>query len=178
MQRSITHTARLIAGSAVTVALAVTAVAVASPGDSVRYGAMDSHHMTAGVASSGGVRFLEPGQTVKLGRVGHFKFTASCSTDQTGGSVVTFDVTANTTAALDGNAPMAAGNLVNIHTNSDALDSKMPGEFDQVASASSSTEIARDGQEVDVFYTDGVNWPAGNGSRAHTCFAGFTGLQG
>jgi hypothetical protein len=178
MQRSIPHTARLIASSVVTVALGVTAVAVASPSSSVPYAAMQNQHPTVGVASSGGVRFLEPGQTVKLGRVGHFKFTASCSTDNAGGSVVTFDVTANTTAALDGNAPMAAGNLVNIHTNSDALDNKMPGEFDQVASASSSTEIAQDGHEVDVFYTDGVNWPAGNGSRAHTCFAGFTGFQG
>lgn len=178
MQRSISHTARFIAGSVVTVALGITAVAVASPSSSVTHDGMQNRHMTADVASSGGVRFLEPGQTVKLGRVGHFKFTASCSTDKTGGSVVTFDVTANTTAALDGNAPMAAGNLVNIHTNSDALDNKMPGEFDQVASASSSTEIAKDGQEVDVFYTDGVNWPAGNGSRAHTCFAGFTGFQG
>ena len=44
--------------------------------------------------------------------------------------------------------------------------------------ASSSTEIAADGQEVDVFYNDGVNWPAGNGSGAHDCFAGYTGLLG
>jgi hypothetical protein len=178
MHRSITHTARLVTTTAVTVALGATAVAVASPSTRVPHDSMRYHHTTAQVASSGGVRFFEPGQTVKLGRVGHFKFTATCSTDNSGGSVVTFDVTANTTAGLDGNAPMAAGNLVNIHTNSDALDGKMPGEFDQVASASSSTEIAQDGQEVDVFYTDGVNWPAVNSSPAHTCFAGYTGVQG
>ncbi|HEY6398380.1 MAG TPA: hypothetical protein VIX82_13085 [Solirubrobacteraceae bacterium] len=177
MQRSIPHMARLIAVSAGAVALGAAAVAVASPGSSVsRAARLHETHLRG--TSSGGVRFLEPGQTVRLGRVGHFKFSASCSTDNTGGAVVTFDVTADTTAALDGNAPVAAGTPVNIHTNSDALDKKNPGAYDQVASASSSTEIARDGQEVDVFYTDGVNWPAGNGSRAHTCFAGYTGLQG
>jgi len=52
------------------------------------------------------------------------------------------------------------------------------GDFDQVGSASDSTEIAADGQEVDVFYNDGVNWPAGNGSPAHGCFAGYTGFLG
>ena len=52
------------------------------------------------------------------------------------------------------------------------------GDFDQVASASSSTEIAADGQEADVFYNDGVNWPAVGDSPAHACFAGYTGLTG
>jgi hypothetical protein len=90
-------------------------------------------------------------------------------------------VTADTTADLDGGGPVAAGTKVNIHTNSDQLDSTTdtpltPGAFDQVGSASSSTEIAADGQEEDIFYNDGVNWPAGNGSRAHDCFAGYTGL--
>jgi hypothetical protein len=33
-------------------------------------------------------------------------------------------------------------------------------------------------QEVDVFYNDGVNWPARNGSPAHDCFAGYTGFLG
>lgn len=47
-----------------------------------------------------------------------------------------------------------------------------------MGSASSSTEIAADGQEADVFYNDGVNWPAGNGSSAHDCFAGYTGSIG
>jgi hypothetical protein len=61
---------------------------------------------------------------------------------------------------------------------------KAPGEFDQVGSASSSTSIAKDGQEVDVFYTDGVNWPAMPGVggvpgvAGHDCFAGFTGFIG
>jgi hypothetical protein len=178
MHRSLTLTARVITTTAATVALGAAAVAVASPSSGVPHDAMRHPHKTAEVASSGGVRFFEPGQTVELGRTGHFKFTATCSKDNSGASVVTFDVTANTAAALDGNTPMAAGNLVNIHTNSDALDGKMPGEFDQVASASSSTEIAQDGQEVDIFYTDGVNWPAVNGSPAHTCFAGYTGVRG
>jgi len=71
-----------------------------------------------------------------------------------------------------------AGTKVNIHTNSDALDMKDPGEFDQVGSASDSTQIAKDGQEVDVFYSDGVNWPAVGGSQAHDCFAGYTGILG
>jgi hypothetical protein len=47
-----------------------------------------------------------------------------------------------------------------------------------VGSASSSTLIAKDGQEVDVFYNDGVNWPAVGGAQAHACFAGYTGIRG
>ena len=43
---------------------------------------------------------------------------------------------------------------------------------------SDSTEIAVDGQEVDVFYNDGVNWPSVDGSQAHDCFAGYTGFMG
>jgi hypothetical protein len=129
------------------------------------------------IAGSGGERFLSAGQTVKLGKVGHFTFSASC-TKVGGQNQATFDVVADTTAALDGNAPAPAGTSVNIHTNSDALDMQDPGAFDQVGSASDSTEIAADGQEVDVFYNDGVNWPATGGSAAHDCFAGFTGLMG
>jgi hypothetical protein len=134
-------------------------------------------------ATSHGVDFLSAGQTKKLGTVGHFTFSSTCSKDSGGQNQVTFDVTADTTADLDGTGPNAAGNKVNIHTNSDALDTSTttplkPGDFDQVGSASSSTEIAADGQEVDVFYNDGVNWPAGNGSAAHDCFAGYTGLLG
>ena len=98
-------------------------------------------------AYSHGDRFFSAGQTVTLGRNGHFTFTATCSKDKTGQNQVTFDVTANTTADLDGTGPMPAGTKVNIHTNSDALDSTTdtplkPGDFDQVGSASSSTEIA------------------------------------
>ncbi len=134
-------------------------------------------------ATSHGVHFLSAGQTVVLGRVGHFTFSSSCTKDSGGQNQVTFDVKANTTADLDGNGPMPAGTKINIHTDSDALDSTSsntlsPGAFAQVGSASSSTEIAADGQEVDVFYNDGVNWPAGNGSAAHDCFAGYTGLLG
>jgi len=132
----------------------------------------------ANEATSHGDHFLNPGQTVVLGRVGHFTFSSTCSTDSSGGNQATFDVTANTTADLDGNGPMPAGTKINIHTDSDALDMQSPGAFAQVGSASDSTEIAADGQEVDVFYNDGVNWPAGNGSPSHACFAGYTGLLG
>jgi hypothetical protein len=77
---------------------------------------------------------------------------------------------------------VAAGTSVNIHTNRDALDTttaapKNPGDLDQVGSASS-TEVAASGQEVDVFYNDGVNWPAGNGSATQDCLAGYTSLFG
>ena len=134
-------------------------------------------------AYSHGEHFINAGQTVTLGHNGHFTFTATCSKDATGQNQVTFDVTADTTADLDGTGPKPAGTKVNIHTNSDALDTTTanplkPGDFDQVGSASSSTEIAKDGQEADVFYNDGVNWPAGNGSKAHDCFAGYTGSIG
>jgi hypothetical protein len=134
-------------------------------------------------AYSHGVHFLSAGQTVTLGKNGHFTFSASCSKDTTGQNQVTFDVTANTTADLDGTGPMPAGTKVNIHTDSDALNSTSgaplkAGDFTQVGSASSSTEIAADGQEADVFYNDGVNWPAEHGSAAHDCFAGYTGAIG
>jgi hypothetical protein len=134
-------------------------------------------------ATSHGVHFLQAGHTVTLGRVGHFTFTSTCSKDSTGQNQVSFDVVADTTADLDGNGPMPAQTKITIHTDSDALDSTSanplaPGAFAQVGSASSSTEIAASGQEVDIFYNDGVNWPAGNGSASHDCFAGYTGFLG
>lgn len=135
------------------------------------------------VASSHGEHFIRIGHTAVLGRHGHFTFSASCTdpSGQPGAQQVSFDVRANTTADLDGTGPMAAGTKINIHTDSDALNSTTDnplkaGDFTQVGSASSSTEIAADGQEADVFYNDGVNWPAGNGSQAHDCFAGYTGF--
>jgi hypothetical protein len=136
--------------------------------------------------SSGGEKFLRVGQTKVLGHAGHFTFSSTCSnpSGQPGAQQVTFDVTANTTADMDGQmGPQPAGTKTNIHTNSDSMDSTSAaplaaGAFDQVGSASDSTEIAADGQEVDVFYNDGVNWPAGNGSPAHDCFAGYTGFLG
>jgi hypothetical protein len=135
------------------------------------------------LAYSHGERFLTAGQTVTLGTNGHFTFSASCTKDDTGQNQVTFDVTANTNADLDGTGPMPAGTKVNIHTDSDALNSTADaplkaGDFTQVGSASSSTEIAVDGQEADVFYNDGVNWPGGHGSSAHDCFAGYSGSIG
>lgn len=134
-------------------------------------------------AYSHGERFLTAGQTLTLGTNGHFTFSASCTKDDTGQNQVTFDVTANTNADLDGTGPMPAGTKVNIHTDSDALNSTADaplkaGDFTQVGSASSSTEIAVDGQEADVFYNDGVNWPGGHGSSAHDCFAGYSGSIG
>lgn len=132
-------------------------------------------------AYSHGEKFFSAGHTVTLGRNGHFTFKSTCSKDNAGGNQVTFDVVSDTTADLDGTGPSPAGTKVNIHTNSDALDSTTANpltgrDFDQVGSASSSTEIAADGQEADIFYNDGVNWPAGHGSAAHDCFAGYTGL--
>jgi hypothetical protein len=134
------------------------------------------------VISSHGETFLNAGQTRVLGENGHFKFFATCQKGSGGENVVSFDVVANDTADLDGNGPMPAGTKIVIHEDSDALDSTPEkklanGEFAQVGSASSSTEIAPDGEEADVFYNDGVNWPAGGGSPAHACFAGYTGFD-
>ena len=162
-------------------------IAQSTANNAKHLGGIDAHSylLAKHFVSSGGEHFFNVGQTVTLGKAGHFKFTASCTnpSGKSGAQQVTFDVTADTTAGLDGNPPQAAGNLVNIHTNSDAMDTTADhtlnaGDFDQVGSASSSTEIAADGQEVDVFYNDGVNWPSGNGSSAHDCFAGYTGFLG
>lgn len=131
--------------------------------------------------SSHGVQFLGLGQTMTLGKSGHFTFTASCSNDPNGAQSVTFAVTSDDTADLDGNGPMPAGSVVKIHVDSDQADTTPQnalnaGDFAQVASASSSTEIGADGQEADIFYTDGVNWGGSNGIPAHACFAGYTGF--
>jgi hypothetical protein len=135
------------------------------------------------VISSGGEHFFAPGHSVTLGKAGHFTFTASCTNATDGSQEVAFKVTSNTTADLDGTGPTPAGSPVVIHNDSDADNSTpdsplKPGDFTQVGSASSSTEIATDGQEVDVFYNDGVNWPASGNSPAHACFAGYTGFLG
>jgi hypothetical protein len=161
-----------------------TLIAHSTAGNAKHLNGYPSNHFlpSRNEATSHGERFLNAGQTITLGKVGHFTFSSTCST-VSGQNQVTFDVTADTTADLDGNGPMAPGTKINIHTDSDTLDSTSgntlsPGSFAQVGSASSSTEIAADGQEVDVFYNDGVNWPSGNGSSAHDCFAGYTGLLG
>ena len=133
--------------------------------------------------SSGGEHFFNPGQTVTLGKAGHFTFTASCTSATDGSQEVSFNVVSNAAADLDGTGPSPAGGVVVIHQDSDA-DNSTPdsplkaGDFTQVGSASSSTEIAADGQEVDVFYNDGVNWPATGNSPSHACFAGYTGFRG
>lgn len=136
---------------------------------------------TPRTVTSGGVRFIGLGQSVTLGTAGHFRFYATCSDDANGAQSVTFGVVANDTADLDGSGPMPAGSKVTIHTDSDAADSTSdamlsPGQFAQVPSASSSTEIANDGEEADVFYTDGVNWGGSGGVPNHACFAGYTGI--
>jgi hypothetical protein len=71
---------------ALTPSMAVSAVAlfVALGGGSVAaayngWSPYSHHHHAPRVASSGGVRFLRAGQTVTLGRAGHFTFTATCS---------------------------------------------------------------------------------------------------
>lgn len=53
---------------------------------------------------------------VMLGHNGHFRFTATCPKDRTGQNQVSFDVTANTTADLDGSGAMPAGTKIHIHT--------------------------------------------------------------
>jgi hypothetical protein len=175
-----------VAAVALFVALGGTgyaAVVVATANNAKHLGGMppSAYMRYRNFAYSHGERFLSAGQTVTLGQNGHFKFTSTCSKDSTGQNQVTFDVTANTTTDLDGNGPMPAGTKINIHTDSDALNTTAtnplkPGDFTQVGSASSSTEVAADGQEADIFYNDGVNWPAGNGSSAHDCFAGYNGV--
>src|SRR3954470_23994785 len=138
------RTVRSIAASAAAVSLTVGAgAAVANDSKPM---VQFTQFPAQATVSSAGVKFLNAGQTKLLGRAGHFTFSATCAKVD-GQNQVTFDVTADTVAALDGNAPAPARTLVNIHTNSDALDMKAPGEFDQVGSASSSTSIAKDGQE-------------------------------
>jgi len=131
--------------------------------------------------SSGGEHFFGLGKTVTLGHAGHFTFTATCSNAPGGAQSVSFDVSTDAYADLDGNGPGTGPQT--IHTDSDAMNSTaanplQPGGFTQVGSASSSTEIAgADGQEVDVFYNDGVNWPRAHGGTI-PCFAGYTGFLG
>jgi hypothetical protein len=132
------------------------------------------------IASSHGEYFLSAGQEVVLGKNGQFTFFAACKKEGKE-NVASFDVVSSGTSDLDGNGPMAAGTKIVIHEDSDARDSTTEkplksGEFAQVSSASDSTEIGANGEEADVFYNDGVNWPAGNGSPAHDCFAGYNGL--
>lgn len=55
---------------------------------------------------------------------------------------------------------------------------ELPWLKQQLPSARRWRSIAADGEEADIFYNDGVNWPAGSGSRVHDCFAGYTGWIG
>jgi hypothetical protein len=166
----------LISGLALFAALGGTSYAMSS--EMMGHGGQSHGPQTI---SSHGVKFIGRGESVTLGRAGNFKFYASCSNASGGAQSVTFGVVANTTADLDGNGPMPAGTKIVIHTDSDSANSTpqamlSPGDFAQVASASSSTELANDGQEADVFYTDGVNWGGGGETPSHACFAGYTGL--
>jgi hypothetical protein len=129
--------------------------------------------------SSGGEHFFGLGKTVVLGHAGHDTFFATCSSDPGGAQSVSFKVKTNDYSDLDGNGPGTGPQT--IHTDSDSLNSTSsaplnPGDFTQVGSASSSTEISGpDGQEVDIFYNDGVNWPRQGGGTI-PCFAGYTGF--
>jgi hypothetical protein len=160
---------------------AVAATQIAN--DSQRLGGQPPSYYLASkhFVSSGGEHFFGLGKTVVLGHAGHFTFTAKCSNDPGGAQSVTFGVSTNTYADLDGNGPGTGPQV--IHVDSDAMDSTSsntlnPGDFAQVGSASSSTEIAGpDGQEVDIFYNDGVNWPRQHGGTI-PCFAGYTGFVG
>lgn len=129
--------------------------------------------------SSNGEHFFNLGQTVVLGHAGHDTFFATCSSDPGGAQTVSFKVRTNDYSDLDGNGPGTGPQT--IHSDSDMLNSTSstplnPGDFTQVGSASSSTEISGpDGQEVDIFYNDGVNWPRQGGGKI-PCFAGYTGF--
>jgi hypothetical protein len=183
--------AAAIAGAALFAALGGTSYAAGSGVWASHLGGLPAsdYMQSKHYVSSHGVHFLSEGQNnVVLGRAGHFTFLASCQrvTDPTSSkpeAQTTFTVVANTYASLDGNSPVPAGTVANppIHQDSDSLDSTAgntlsDGQYAQTPSASTSTEIAADGQEVDVFYVDGVNWPAGSGSSSHQCFAGYNGF--
>ncbi|MFN8110479.1 MAG: hypothetical protein U0Y82_11645 [Thermoleophilia bacterium] len=177
MSRTASRRSHLIlAAASLTIALGASGYAAASYGTQPATSPATAAPRTPYAVSSHGVHFFNAGQQVRLGKAGHFTFVAGCK-KVNGGNQVTIAVVADTLAGLDGNAPAPAGTLAVIHQNSDALDSTPDkplnnGDFDQVASASSSTEIAQDGQEVDIFYTDGVN------GFGHDCFAGYTGVRG
>jgi hypothetical protein len=175
----------LVSGCALFVALGGTGYAAAyiATANNARHlgGAPPASYARSNqIATSHGETFLSAGEEAVLGRNGQFTFYATCKKEG-GENVVSFDVVSNATADLDSNGPMAAGSKIVIHEDSDAKDSTTEkplksGELAQVGSASDSTEIGANGEEADVFYNDGVNWPAGNGSRAHDCFAGYNGL--
>jgi hypothetical protein len=136
--------------------------------------------------TSDGEHFLSAGQTGQtIMTVGPFTFTADCTVVQSDGQTynqVAFNVVSSQDGSdLDGGGPVPAGQAVTIHTDSDlapnpqgATPPTSPlahGAFDQTPSASTSTEIAPDGTEVDVFYNDGVNL------GGHACFAGAVGFS-
>ena len=93
-------------------------------------------------------------------------------------------MTANTTAGLDANGgPQPAGTKINIHTNSDALDTTPDaplnaGDFDQVGSA---IRLDRDrGRRPGSRRLLQRRRQLARRQRqpAHDCFAGYTGFVG
>jgi hypothetical protein len=125
------------------------------------------------IVTSGGERFLSAGQTVTVAKIGHFTFTESC-TGPASNPTSTFTVTSDVAGAdLDGNQP--ATNTVTINSVGGGANGTA---FAQSPSASDSTEIAPDGQEVDVFYNDGVNFNGASSTASQACFAGVTGFEG
>jgi Cu/Zn superoxide dismutase len=136
------------------------------------------------IMTSGGEQFytaqaLAPNQMATqhtLFKAGPFTFTADCEKTGPGGAFnqVNFNVTSSEAGSdLDGQGAAPAGTMVNIHMDSDLSPNPQPstpalpnGTLSQTPSASSSTEIAPDGTEVELFYEDGVNY------AGHDCFAG------
>jgi hypothetical protein len=143
------------------------------------------------IVTSGGEQFYSAQLPLAQGQqpveqplltVGPFKFTVDCTTvlgadGKTPYNQVAFNVTSSAANSdLDGQGAVPAGTLVNIHTDSDLKPNPQGatpptpnlanGTLSQTPSASTSTELAVDGTEVDLFYNDGVNY--GN----HACFAG------
>ena len=149
-------------------------------------GEQTSTPMSGQVTTSHGEKFFSVDQTDQpLLTVGPFRITVDCTAVQSDGqsyNQVAFNVVSSEDGSdLDGTGPAPAGTVVNIHTDSDlkpnpqGADPATPplpnGSFSQTPSASTSTEIAPDGTEVDLFYNDGVNL------NGHACFAGAVALM-
>src|SRR3954468_78754 len=128
--------------------------------------------------SSGGVKFLDGTSQIELGVAGPFHFLLTCNVG--GATQASLDVFSTVpSASLDGQLVPGANQPVNILRVNDSQANQpgtvnpnpQPGGFNQSHSASSSTELAPDGSEVDIFYNLGV------GGLGHRCFGGYTGQK-
>ena len=131
------------------------AVYVATANNSRHLGGQPpSHYVSSNhFGSSHGERFLSAGHTAVLGQNGHFTFTATCSKDGTGQKLVSFDVTANTTADLDGNGPMAAGTKI-----VDPRRQRRARQHERKAAESRRIRAGRERQQLD---RDRLRWRRG-----------------